>query len=155
MGAIRIIRLLVVEHNSAFLYLIQKAFADRMEQIRWKLTVAQDGQTALDILFAEEYQNRPLPDLILLDWNLPKVTGSEVLRRIKDHPKLRRMPVLVFSSSQADDDIHAAYDSHANGYITKPDSAEALEAIVKTIEQFWSAIARLPKITRSVGLPKT
>jgi CheY-like chemotaxis protein len=152
MQPFRTIRLLVVEDNDAFLYLIQKAFADRKGQIRWELTIAQDGQTALGSLFEEEVDSGPLPDLILLDWNLPKVTGSEVLRRMKDHPKLRRIPVLVFSSSDADEDIHAAYDNHANGYITKPDTADALEAVVETIERFWIAIARLPKVARSIRL---
>jgi CheY-like chemotaxis protein len=107
---------------------------------------------ALDMLFEEEIDSAPLPDLILLDWNLPKVTGSEVLARIKEHPKLRPTPVLVFSSSEANKDIHAAYDNHANGYITKPDTADALGAIVETIERFWIAIAKLPKVSRSVGL---
>jgi CheY-like chemotaxis protein len=152
MRPLRTIQLLVVEDNTAFLYLIQRAFADRKEQIRWKLTIAQDGQSALDLLFEEEGDGAPLPDLILLDWNLPKVTGSEVLRRVKDHPKLRRIPVLVFSSSEADEDIHTAYDHHANGYITKPDTADALEAVVEAIERFWIAAARLPKVARSIGL---
>jgi CheY-like chemotaxis protein len=71
-----------------------------------------------------------------------------VLRRLKQHEKLRRIPVLVFSTSEADDDIHAAYDDHANGYITKPENAEDLEAVVETIERFWIAIARLPKVAR-------
>jgi CheY-like chemotaxis protein len=65
-------------------------------------------------------RSEPLPDLILLDWNLPKVSGDEVLRRIEEHQRLRRIPVLVFSSFEADFDIQAAYDSHANGYIAKP-----------------------------------
>jgi two-component system, chemotaxis family, response regulator Rcp1 len=147
-GNQKVIRLLVVEDNSAFLYLLQQAFADRKEQFLWELTIAEDGQEALDLLFAEEIDSEPLPHLVLLDWNLPKVTGSEVLRRIKDHPKLRRLPVLVFSSSAADRDVHAAYDSHTNGYITKPDSIDALEAIVEALERFWIAIARLPKVVR-------
>jgi CheY-like chemotaxis protein len=148
MQPFRTIQLLVVEDNAPFLYLIQRAFADRQEQIRWKLTIARDGQAAIGILFKEEADSVPPPDLILLDWNLPKVTGSEVLRRIKDHPRLRRLPVLVFSASEADVDIHAAYDGHANGYITKPDTPEALEAIVEAIERFWIAIARLPQVAR-------
>jgi chemotaxis family two-component system response regulator Rcp1 len=144
----RTIRLLVVEDNPAYLYLIQKAFHERQGQIRWELTVAEDGERALHLLFEEEAESAPLPDLILLDWNLPKVSGSEVLRRIKEHAKLRRIPVLVFSSSEADEDIHAAYDGHANGYITKPDSVDVLAAIVQTIERFWVAVARLPKVMR-------
>jgi two-component system, chemotaxis family, response regulator Rcp1 len=71
-----------------------------------------------------------------------------VLQHIKQHDKLRRIPVLVFSSSDADEDIHSAYDNHANGYITKPPSREALAAIVETIERFWISIAQLPKVAR-------
>ena len=89
-----------------------------------------------------------MPDLILLDWNLPKINGSEVLQRIKEHPRLRRIPVLVFSSSEADQDIQAAYDYHANGYITKPGDIDILAATVETIEQFWVAVVQLPKVRR-------
>jgi CheY-like chemotaxis protein len=140
--------LLVVEDTPSYLYLIQKAFHSRQGEIRWELTVAEDGERALHLLFEEEAESVPLPDLILLDWNLPKVSGSEVLRRIKEHSKLRRIPVLVFSTSKEDEDIHAAYDSHANGYITKPDSGDMLATIVETIERFWVTIARLPKVLR-------
>jgi chemotaxis family two-component system response regulator Rcp1 len=144
----RVIRLLVVEDNSAYLYLIQRAFRDRQKETRWDLTVANDGEEALHILFEEEDENIPLPDLILLDWNLPKITGNEVLRRVKQHMKLRRIPVLVFSTSESDEDIHAAYDDHANGYITKPGSSDELEMVVETIERFWIAVANLPKALR-------
>jgi len=148
MDSVRTIRLLVVEDSPAYLYLVQKAFSDRGEQTRWELTVAKDGEEALQLLFEEENENVPLPDLILLDWNLPKTSGAEVLRRIKQHQNLRRIPVLVFSSSEETDDIHAAYDGHANGYITKPGTGNALAAVVETIERFWIAIARLPKVVR-------
>jgi CheY-like chemotaxis protein len=151
MASVRTIRLLVVEDDTAYLYLVQKAFSARGEQTRWEVTVAKDGAEALHLLFKEENDRSPLPDLVLLDWNLPKVSGDEVLRRVKEHPKLRRIPVLVFSSSEADDDIHAAYDHHANGYITKPGTAEDLEAVVETIERFWIAIARLPKVAGKTG----
>jgi CheY-like chemotaxis protein len=143
----RTIRLLVVEDSPSFQYLIQEASKDRGE-IRWQLTIAKDGEEALAVLFEEENENVPLPNLILLDWNLPKITGGEVLRRIKQDQKLRRIPVLVFSSSQADEDIHAAYDAHANGYITKPGTSDALASIVETIERFWIAVAQLPKVIR-------
>jgi CheY-like chemotaxis protein len=148
MSSPRIIRLLVVEDSPGYLYLVTDAFSDRGEKIRWELTVAKDGEEALALLFDEENTNLPLPDLILLDWNLPKVTGSEVLSRLKQDQKLRRIPVLVFSTSEADADIHAAYDNHANGYITKPGNSEALAAIVETIERFWIAVAQLPKVAR-------
>ncbi len=87
----------------------------------------------MKVLFGEERTNAPLPDLILLDWNLPKVSGNELLQRIKKHEKLRKIPVLVFSSSHADRDIHDAYDNHANGYIIKPSSFEVLAQIAETI----------------------
>ena len=144
---LRTIRLLVVEDSPSFRYLIHDAFSSHGE-IRWELTVAEDGETALRLLFEEENENVPLPNLILLDWNLPKVSGNEVLQRIKLDNKLRRIPVLVFSSSEADEDIHTAYDNHANGYINKPLSAEALGAIVETMERFWVGVAQLPKVAR-------
>ena len=141
------IRLLVVEDNEAYLYLIQKAFSSR-DEVMWQLTVAHDGEEAIRLLFDEEKADEPLPDLILLDWHLPGISGSELLRRMKAHEKLRRIPILVFSSSDAESDIHDAYDNHANGYITKPVGADVLAQIVETIEQFWVAVARLPKAIR-------
>jgi chemotaxis family two-component system response regulator Rcp1 len=141
------IHLLVVEDSEVYLYLIQKAFRSR-EAIHWDLTAAHDGEQAVKLLFEEERTNAPLPDLILLDWNLPKISGSDLLQRIKKHEKLREIPILVFSSSDADSDIHDAYNNHANGYITKPASVEVLSQIVETIEQFWIAVARLPKVVR-------
>ena len=153
MGETRVIRLLVVEDNGAYLYLIQRAFQARQGEIRWELTVAEDGEQAIKILFAEEEESAPLPDLILLDWNLPKVNGSEVLQRIKGHTRLRRIPALVFSASEADTDMHTAYDYYANGYIKKPDDPDMLGAIVETIERFWIAVAQLPKVARSGHVP--
>lgn len=142
-------RLLVVEDNPAYLYLVQKAFSGRRGRNRWDLSVAADGQQALNLLFEEKDCEAALPDLILLDWNLPKVSGDEVLRRIKQHQHLRKIPVLVFSSSDAKADIHAAYGNHANGYITKPRNDDMLAAIVQTIEEFWVTIAQLANVLRS------
>ena len=119
----------------------------REKQIRWALTVVVDGEEALHVLFEEEDENVPLPDLILLDWNLTRVSGGEVLQRVKQHEKLRKIPVLVFSSSDADRDILTAYDNHANGYITKTWEIDALAGIVETIERFCVA-ATLPKVMR-------
>jgi chemotaxis family two-component system response regulator Rcp1 len=147
MAILRTIRLLVVEDNPAYLYLIERAFSGRRAQTCWELTVAIDGEEALHVLFGEENKSAPLPDLILLDWNLPKVSGGEVLQRVKQHQELRRIPVLVFSASEADTDIHAAYNYHANGFITKPGGDEALSATVEAIERFWIAV-RLPKVLR-------
>ena len=141
------VRLLVVEDNEAYLYLIQKAFSSR-DEVMWQLTVAHNGEEAIKLLFEVEKADEPLPDLILLDWHLLGISGSELLRCIKAHEKLHRIPILVFSSSEAERDIHDAYDNHANGYITKPVGAEVLAQIVETIEQFWIAVAKLPKAVR-------
>ena len=148
MGAKRLVRLLVVEDSPAYLYLIRAAFSGRKGELQWELTVAEDGAEALHLLFEEEGENVSLPDLILLDWNLPKVSGSEVLQRVKEHKKLRRIPVLVFSSSEAVDDVHTAYEAYANGYITKPSGVDQLAVVVEGIEQFWTAIVQLPKAIR-------
>jgi len=126
--------LFVVEDSESYLYLIQNAFSGRQEEIRWELTVATDGEEAFRLLFEEEEKDVPLPDLILLDWNLSKMSGNEVLRRVKGRHKLRRIPVLVFSSSETDEDIYAAYGDRANGYITKPRDVDLLAAIVKSIK---------------------
>jgi CheY-like chemotaxis protein len=148
MAAKRVVRLLVVEDSPAYLYLIKAAFSSRKGQLQWHLTFAKDGKEALYFLFEEETEDIPLPDLILLDWNLPKVSGSEVLRRVKEHKKLRRIPILVFSSSEAVDDVHTAYEAYANGYITKPSDVDQLAVVVEGIEQFWTAIVQLPKAVR-------
>ena len=149
MGYIRTVQLLVVEDNPAYLYLVQKAFGGRRERNHWQLQVATDGQQALDLLFEEKDRGIALPDLILLDWNLPRVSGGEVLRRIKEHQHLRKIPVLIFSSSDDTADIHAAYGGHANGYITKPGNDDMLAIIARTIEEFWVAVAKLPNVLRS------
>jgi CheY-like chemotaxis protein len=145
----RVIRLLVVEDSSAYRDLVQRAFRELGGPTQWKITLAKDGKEALELLFAEESDRDPLPDLILLDWNLPKVSGNEVLMRLKEHPRLRQIPVLIFSSSDADADIHAAYGNYANGYIQKPGSLDALNTIVETIEHFWITVAQIPKLARS------
>ena len=141
------LRLLVVEDDPAYQYLIKMAFSSHGEQTRWALTVVTNGQEAFNILFDEEKECAPLPDLILLDWNLPIVSGNDVLRRVKRDHKLRKIPILVFSSSDADSDILAAYDDHANGYITKPREFEALQTIVEAIERFCATV-QLPKVVR-------
>jgi CheY-like chemotaxis protein len=94
------------------------------------------------LLFEEESRAAALPDLILLDWNLPKVSGLDVLRRVKEHGTLRKIPVLVFSSSAEDDDIHSAYGAHANGFITKPGDNEAL-----VCQPGWGEYLRLSHLT--------
>jgi CheY-like chemotaxis protein len=144
----RIIRLLVVEDDPAFLHLVRKAFEQPQQEFRWDVSWAASGQEAVNLLFAEENTHQPLPELILLDWNLPSVSGNEVLRRIKGDGVLRSIPVLVFSGSKADSDVAEAYDSHANGFIHKPQDIKLLAHIVEVIGHFWVTVAHLPAVAR-------
>jgi CheY-like chemotaxis protein len=140
------IRVMIVEDNEATAYLIKKAFSDRGEKVDWDLCFTKDGEEALDCLFRRgRYDEAAVPDFILLDWNLPKVSGKEVLRLLKSDENLRTLPVLVFSASQADEDVHAAYDGHANGYVPKPADMDGLYAVIDSIESFWVHTAHLPR----------
>lgn len=139
-------RIVVVEDDEAMAYVIKKAFADRNETVHWDLCFAKDGQEALDCLFkADGNAHKNVPNLVLLDWNLPKVNGRSVLQKIKSSEKLRALPVLVFSSSQDENDIRDAYNGHANGYIEKPAGMEALKRIIDSIENFWVHTIRQPR----------
>lgn len=142
----RIVRLLVVEDDPAFLYLVRRAFLESQQGFRWDVSSAASGQEAVNLLFAEENTHQPLPELILLDWNLPCVSGNEILRRIKGDGALRSIPVLVFSGSQADSDVTQAYGSHANGFIHKPQDIKLLAHIVEVIGHFWVTVAHLPAV---------
>jgi two-component system, chemotaxis family, response regulator Rcp1 len=144
----RVIRLLVVEDNPSYQYLIKNAFSKRVGKTQWELTLAKDGEEALRILFDEERAGNPLPDLVLLDWDLPRVNGGKVLQRVKEHKELRKIPILIFSSSDSSDDIHSAYGAYANGFITKPGNSQALMEIIEAIELFWTTVVQLPKVTR-------
>jgi CheY-like chemotaxis protein len=134
----RKVRLLVVEDNTAYMLLIHEAFEHADRAHSWQITEAKDGEQALSLL-----SSRFVPDLILLDWQLPKVSGNRVLQFVKEHKELRKIPVLVFSSSNSDLDIHEAYGNHANGYIAKPDNMDVLYQIAEAIEHFWVATAKL------------
>jgi CheY-like chemotaxis protein len=134
-----------VEDNEAMTYVIRKAFSGRGDQVDWDLCFAKDGEEALECLFRRgHHAGDILPDLVLLDWNLPKVSGKEVLRMLKGDDTLRTIPVLVFSASEAHEDVHAAYDGHANGYVLKPGDIDGLYAVIDSIEQFWVHTAHLP-----------
>ena len=109
------------------------------------VTVLKDGQEAIDYLTKSgDYTDAILPDLILLDINLPKVDGKEVLSFIKNDPKLKRIPVVMLTTSSSEKDVIESYDSHANCYITKPVDVNKFFEVVKTIEDFWISIVRLP-----------
>jgi chemotaxis family two-component system response regulator Rcp1 len=137
------VKILLVEDNLGDIRLTQEALFDG--KLKNKLSVTKDGVEALAFLRQEgKYSNEPHPDLILLDLNLPKKSGHEVLKEIKNDPKLRLIPVVVLTTSEAEKDILKAYDLQANCYINKPVELERFLEVVKSIEDFWFSIVRLP-----------
>ncbi|NTU41601.1 MAG: response regulator [Nitrospirales bacterium] len=139
----RPIEILLVEDNPGDVRLTQENFKD--SKIRNNLHVAVDGVEAMAFLRREgKYANEVRPDLILLDLNLPRKDGREVLADIKEDPNLRTIPVVVLTISKAEADILRAYNLHANCYITKPIDLEQFSKIVTSIEDFWLSIVRLP-----------
>ncbi|SFF91769.1 Response regulator receiver domain-containing protein [Halopelagius inordinatus] len=134
---------LLVEDNPGDVRLTREAFDDG--KIDNTLHVATDGVEALDFLHRRgEYSDAPRPDVVLLDLNLPRKNGDEVLAEVKDDPDLRRIPVIVLTSSESDEDILHSYEHHANAYLTKPvDPFEFMET-VGTFEEMWFSIVRLP-----------
>jgi len=114
-------------------------------RVRNNITLLEDGVSAMAFLRREgRYAQAPRPDLILLDLNLPRKNGREVLTEIKQDPHLRRIPVVVMTSSDDEKDILAAYDRHVNAYVTKPVDLDQFIAVVKSIEHFWFSIVKLP-----------
>jgi chemotaxis family two-component system response regulator Rcp1 len=112
------------------------------------LHVVSDGDEAIEFLQrSTRYKDAHRPDLILLDWNLPKKSGQEVLARIKADPDLKTIPVIVFSSSAADKDIIEAYSLHANSFITKPVDFDKFSRAIRSMQEFWFEIVKLPPAT--------
>ena len=139
------INILMVEDNPGDVRLTMEALNGA--KIRNHIEVVQDGAQAISFLRHEgKYANSILPDLILLDLNLPKKDGREVLAEIKADEHLRRIPVVILTSSQAEQDIVKAYDLHANAYVSKPVDLEQFIIVVKSIEDFWLEIVKLPPI---------
>ena len=117
----------------------------RENKVNNNLHVAVDGVDALDFLFRRgKYVDALHPDLVLLDLNLPKKNGREVLAEVKADPLLRRIPVVILTTSDAEQDILASYDLHANCYITKPVDLDRFIEVVKSIEGFWLCVVKLP-----------
>lgn len=141
------IEILLAEDNPGDARLTLEGFKDA--KIKNNITVVEDGKEALAYLHHEgPYENTALPDLILLDLNMPKKSGREVLAEIKADEELRRIPVLVFTISNAERDILEAYDLQANAFITKPIDLNEFLTVVKSMEEFWLTIAKLPKCER-------
>jgi len=140
----RPIEILLVEDNPGDVRLTQEVFKDG--RIRNTLNVARDGVEALEWLRREgPHADAPLQDLILLDLNLPRIDGREVLAEIKNDAFLRRIPVVVLTTSAAEVDVMSAYELHANAYIIKPVDLVQFEGVIKSIEDFWLSIVKLPK----------
>jgi CheY-like chemotaxis protein len=138
------IDILLVEDNPADVRLTVEALKEG--RITNDMVVARDGVEALDILYRREpHQDAPRPDIILLDLNLPKMDGREVLAQIKEDPDLKRIPVVVLTTSRAEEDILRTYDLHANCYIHKPVDLDRFMDVVKSIENFWLTVVSLPR----------
>ncbi|MBO0914134.1 response regulator [Streptomyces sp. NBC_01260] len=137
------IEVLLVEDDPGDELMTREAFEDN--KIRNTLHVVRDGQEALDFLYRRgEHGEAPRPDLILLDLNLPKYDGRQVLEQIKQDPELSLIPVVVLTTSSAEEDILRSYKLHANAYVTKPVDLDQFIAAVRQIDEFFVTVVRLP-----------
>ncbi|MFF0506612.1 response regulator [Streptomyces fimicarius] len=137
------IEVLLVEDDPGDELMTREAFEDN--KIRNTLHVVRDGQEALDFLYRRgEYTEAPRPDLVLLDLNLPKYDGRQVLEQIKGDPDLSLIPVVVLTTSSAEEDILRSYKLHANAYVTKPVDLDQFIAAVRQIDEFFVTVVRLP-----------
>jgi CheY-like chemotaxis protein len=138
----RLIEILLVEDNPGDVRLTQEVL--REGTLFNRLSVVEDGVQAIEFLHRQgKFDHAPRPDLILLDLNLPRKDGREVLEEIKFSSDFRRIPVVVLTTSQSEDDIVRAYNFHANCYITKPIDLEQFIKVVRSIEAFWLTIVKL------------
>jgi len=138
------IQILLVEDNPGDVRLTQEAL--REGKVHNELSVVGDGVDALAFLRREGgFADAPKPDLILLDLNLPRKDGREVLEELKADPDLRRIPVVVLTTSKAEEDVIRSYDLHANCYITKPVDLDQFIHVVQSIEDFWLTVVKLPR----------
>lgn len=143
----RPIEILLVEDSPADVRLTTEAL--REGKVRNNLSVVSDGIEALAFLRRSDgYDDAPRPDLLLLDLNLPRKDGREVLEEVKADPDLRRIPVVVLTTSRAEEDILRSYNLHANCYITKPVDLDQFFTVIKAIDDFWLAVVKLPEELR-------
>lgn len=138
-----IIDILLIEDNPGDTKLVQKAF--EIGRLANRIFHVENGEEALDYLFRRgPYVNASRPDIILLDLNMPGVDGRQVLSEIKGDDRLKTIPVIIMTSSMAEQDILESYELHANCYITKPVNVQDFIEVVKTIDQFWIGVVCLP-----------
>ncbi len=139
------VEILLIEDNPGDARLAQEALKEG--KIDNPISVVEDGVEAMVFLRREgKYRGAPRPDLILLDLNLPRVDGRQVLAEIKPDPDLGRIPVVILTSSNAEQDVVKAYDLHANCYVVKPVDFVKMTEVVRSIQQFWFTIVKLPPL---------
>ena len=139
----KIIDILLIEDNSGDVRLAQKALKE--SKVKNQLHIVTDGVEATDFLFKRnDYKDAPRPDLIILDLNIPKKHGHEVLAEVKADEDLKRIPVIILTTSKAEEDILKTYNLHANCYITKPLDFDKFMEVIKSIGDFWLTIVKLP-----------
>jgi CheY-like chemotaxis protein len=139
----KVIDVLLVEDDPGDVLMTREAFADN--KVRNRLSVVSDGVAALDFLRkAGEHADAPTPDLILLDLNLPRMDGREVLEAVKSDVALRQIPVVVLTTSEAEEDVVRSYSLHANAYVTKPVDFDRFIEVVRQIDEFFVEVVRLP-----------
>ena len=139
----RPVEVLLVEDNPGDVRLTREALRDG--KVSNNLSLAQDGVEALRFLRREgPYADAPRPDVVLLDLNLPKKDGRQVLQEMKQDPALRTIPVVILTTSQAEEDILRSYDLHANCYVTKPVDLDKFIVVVQSIDRFWLTVVTLP-----------
>jgi CheY-like chemotaxis protein len=143
MENLKIIDILLVEDHSGDARLAKEALKE--SKVKNRLHIVTDGMAAIDFLFKRnDYKDAPRPDLIILDLNLPKKDGREVLAEVKADEDLKRIPVIILTISKAEEDILKTYSLHANCYITKPLDFNKFIEVVKSIEKFWLTVVELP-----------
>jgi CheY-like chemotaxis protein len=141
---IRVINVLLVEDDPGDVMMTREAFQDY--KLHNELHVVSDGAEAMAFLRQEgEYAGRPRPDLVLLDLNLPRMDGRQVLEAIKSDPELASIPVVVLTTSENEDDVLRSYSLHANAYVTKPVDFQRFIEVVRQIDDFFVTVVRLPR----------
>ncbi|GAA4841157.1 response regulator [Luteimicrobium xylanilyticum] len=137
------IDILLVEDDPGDVLMTREAFEDH--KVSNRLSVVPDGVSAMEFLRKEgEYADAPTPDLILLDLNLPRMDGREVLAALKEDPALRSIPVVVLTTSEAEEDVVRSYSLHANAYVTKPVDFDRFINVVRQVDEFFVEVVRLP-----------
>lgn len=138
------IEILLVEDNEDDVILTTEAF--KRGKVKNNIHVAQDGVEALAFLRREgKYSAAPRPDIILLDLNLPRIDGHELLKITKSDPRFASIPVIILTTSKSEEDVIKSYEHHSNCFISKPVTMEDFEKVIKTVEDFWFLIVRLPQ----------